>query len=387
MEARDFVDPNPAYWAEYSNLQHVKHALVREYLNGWFPKLGFWAGRILYVDTHAGRGRHKTGQPGSPLVALATLMEHKARDRILARSEVVFAFIDRDSENARLLQAELHRSFPDCPARIRANVYAYDCEEVLREAIGYLRQTGQKMAPSFVFVDPYGFKVPMSLLRDLMTFERVELFVNVMWRHLFMGLRRARSQLAWERTMDFIFGESRWQPAATSDDFEAAATETIGLVRSTVGARWVTPIRMLGHNRTTKYMLLHLTNHPEGRDLMKDVRWKVCPSYDGVFVARTAEHPAQLDLGIRPEPDRPALRRWLTSQLGGAPLRWTSLVARVRETDWLTPHVWSEVQDLRSRGRLAAGSHAGRLSQKADPLLSLIPEGPRRPTPKRRASQ
>lgn len=47
-------DSNPSYWAEYTNLQHVKHALIQEYLKGWFPKLGFWSGRIVYLDTHAG---------------------------------------------------------------------------------------------------------------------------------------------------------------------------------------------------------------------------------------------------------------------------------------------------------------------------------------------
>ena len=50
-------DPNPAYWEQYGPFQHVKHELIRCYLNGWYPKLGTWARRVLYVDTHAGRGR------------------------------------------------------------------------------------------------------------------------------------------------------------------------------------------------------------------------------------------------------------------------------------------------------------------------------------------
>jgi len=50
-------DPNKTYWDEYTNLQHTKHRLIHEYLNGWFPKLGSCCGRILYVDTHAGRGK------------------------------------------------------------------------------------------------------------------------------------------------------------------------------------------------------------------------------------------------------------------------------------------------------------------------------------------
>jgi hypothetical protein len=49
-------DPNPAYWEQYGPFQQVKHELIRCYLNGWYPKLGTWARRVLYVDTHAGRG-------------------------------------------------------------------------------------------------------------------------------------------------------------------------------------------------------------------------------------------------------------------------------------------------------------------------------------------
>lgn len=64
--ASDTVDTNPNYWAEYTNLQQVKHDLIRNYLGGWFPKLGFWAGRVVYLDTHAGRGAYVSGQLGSP---------------------------------------------------------------------------------------------------------------------------------------------------------------------------------------------------------------------------------------------------------------------------------------------------------------------------------
>jgi three-Cys-motif partner protein len=104
------ADPNPEYWREYSNLQHVKHALIREYLKGWFPKmaLGPWGcSRLLYIDTHAGRGKHLNGQLGSPLVALRTLLDHQSRDRMLQHTEVHYFFIERDDENATALKQEL----------------------------------------------------------------------------------------------------------------------------------------------------------------------------------------------------------------------------------------------------------------------------------------
>ena len=95
----DMADPNPTYWESYSNLQHVKHELIRRYLGGWFPKLGSWARRVIYVDTHAGRGRHARGELGSPLVALKTLLSHSHLDRLLRSSEFVFYFIERDERN------------------------------------------------------------------------------------------------------------------------------------------------------------------------------------------------------------------------------------------------------------------------------------------------
>lgn len=100
------VDINPEYWEEYSNLQRQKHELIRCYLGGWFPKLGSWAGRVLYLDTHAGRGKHLKGL-GSPLVALDTLLKHAYRDKLLQKSEFVFIFIEKDESNLASLKKEI----------------------------------------------------------------------------------------------------------------------------------------------------------------------------------------------------------------------------------------------------------------------------------------
>ena len=99
--------PNETYWEEYTNLQHVKHKIIKEYLNGWFPKLGFWSGKIIYIDTHAGKGKYSSGKDGSPIVALKTFLEHKSREKILERSEIVLFFIERNQQNAESLQSVL----------------------------------------------------------------------------------------------------------------------------------------------------------------------------------------------------------------------------------------------------------------------------------------
>src|SRR5512145_2006776 len=81
-----FQDPE-AFGRHGRRSRHVKHELIRCYLNGWYPKLGAWARRVLYVDTHAGRGRYESGDPGSPVLALQTLLRHSYREKLLNASE------------------------------------------------------------------------------------------------------------------------------------------------------------------------------------------------------------------------------------------------------------------------------------------------------------
>jgi len=141
-------DPNPAYWEQYGPFQHVKHELIRCYLNGWFPKLGTWAGRVLYVDTHAGRGRYESGDPGSPLVALQTLLNHSYRDKLLTASEFNFLFIERDPANLAALETELDRLRP-LPARVNVSTSEGDAFERLSSILGDLRRDRARMAPAF----------------------------------------------------------------------------------------------------------------------------------------------------------------------------------------------------------------------------------------------
>jgi three-Cys-motif partner protein len=375
-----YVDPNPDYWDDYTNLQHTKHTLVREYLNGWFPKLGFWAGRIVYIDTHAGRGRHETGDLGSPLVALTTFLSHSSRDSILDHSDIQFIFIERDEENAAALQDELAaleeqlRALGKRRSKVAFEVYPGDCEQVLEKALDYLRSRRQRTAPSFIFVDPYGFKVSCALLRDLMTFERVELFVNVMWRHFYMGMCRAQTQKGWDETVAWILDDTDWQHQIACEDFDECASRTLDFIQRKLGAKWQTPVRMLGANNATEYLLVHFTNHGEGRDLMKEVGWKVCPAYDGSFVARKSDSPDQMGLGFPPEPDRRRVTDWVVSNLRDHPMRWKELLDRARSTNWLDKHVNAVVRDLRKSGMIQPRDFAPPFQPARNPLLSLSDE-------------
>ena len=197
---------------------------------------------------------------------------------------------------------------------------------------------------------------------------RVELFVNLMWRELDMAVMRARSDTAMARVVDLVFDGSDWREGIDAGTSDKRADQAVDLLARKLSGRWATVVRMLGDNRATRYMLLHLTNHDEGRDLMKECAWKVCP--DGSFLVRKGDDPRQQVL-ISPRADLGPLRTWVLEQLSAGPLRWTDLHEKARPTVWRDTHVNEVVRGLRKSKEITATQFQGTFSIKANPLLSL----------------
>jgi three-Cys-motif partner protein len=395
------ADSNPEYWDDYSNLQHVKHELIREYLKGWFPKLTLGptgCRRLLYIDTHAGRGKHRSGQLGSPLVALTTLLEHTSRSAILKNTEVHFYFIEGNDENAIALRTELAGHV--LPQNVVAEVESGDCFQIIESAVGDMEKGGKRLPPAFIFVDPYGFKLPGDLLRKLLSYPKVELFVNVIWRELDMAIQQVRggaiilqpegkelnlfdserdlereratsqrreiSRASLETTLDSVFDGDTWR-GITADGADSRAEQCAELFRQMTGAKWGTYLRMLDNQRV-RYFLLHLTKHPDGRDLMKECMWKVCPG--GGFYASKSEDPRQAIL-LQPEPDFRPLHHWVVEHVSAGPKRWQTLTTEVREELWLGKHLNSVIKAMKKNDEIVADEYTGQFAQTNNPRLSL----------------
>jgi hypothetical protein len=227
------------------------------------------------------------------------------------------------------------------------------------------------MAPAFLFVDPYGFKIPGPLLRDLMKAGRVELFINVMWRELDMLIQqRPATGTPHAQTLDEIFGSDAWRTEVVGDGMDDRLDRAIPLLARGVGAKWWTPaVRMVTGGQATRYVLLHLTNSDDGRDLIKECAWSVSPT--GEFMVRRSDNPDQQFL-IRPEPDLRPLRDWIVRQLSHRPRRWHDVNEAVRPEWWLPKHVNAVVRELKREGIIGADEVAGRrFGAAGNPLLRL----------------
>lgn len=359
------TDSNSKYWDEYSNLQHTKQLLIKHYLQGWFPKIGTYARKIIYFDTHAGRGNYTNGETGSPLTALTTLLEHNHRDRLLANCEVYFYFIEETQENYDQLCEKLKEI--EIPQNIHIRKDCGDCFTIMKAVVDDLKNSKSSLAPSFIFIDPYGFKIPGELMRQLLAFEGVELFVNIIWRELNMAMSDSHTE-GMHNTVSSVFCGDEWKQAVVASDLNERAEQAVNLLKDKLGAKWGTYIRMRGDNGATRYLLLHLTNHDAGRELMKDCIWKVCP--DGGFDARKSDSIQQYVL-ITPEPDLRPLQEWVLGKLANGQKRWSELLDDLRAELWRGPHLTKVLGKLRKSKQIVAEDYQGRFGPKANPILKL----------------
>ena len=106
---------DPVLWP-LDDHTRAKHRVLRAYLNAWLPVMGQQAQkvirltneppRLLLVDGFAGPGRYETGEEGSPLIMLKTLLDHDAFER-MSGVEFNHLFIEHDARRVAHLETEL----------------------------------------------------------------------------------------------------------------------------------------------------------------------------------------------------------------------------------------------------------------------------------------
>ena len=251
-----------------------KHLVLRSYLDGWFPILSRWNGRLLFVDGFAGPGEYLGGERGSPLVALECVRRHRDEGR-LPGIEVVCLFIESDRARARHLRGLLRRE--PTIADTEVQVLDGDFDESMTEILDRVDDQNAALAPAFVMIDPFGPKgSPMNLIGRVLENDKSECLVSFMYE----PIRRFHRQLAFGPTLDALFGTTEWRQSSTIADETQRKQFLHSLFADQLkqhGARFVIPFELWKGNRHI-YTLYFATGSLKGCDLMKKSIWKVDPS-------------------------------------------------------------------------------------------------------------
>jgi three-Cys-motif partner protein len=161
----------------------VKHLILRRYLEAWLPVMASQNGRIHFLDGFAGPGQYEEGEKGSPLIALETLILHPHFRKPLNQQEVLLTFIEKDENRAEALKAAL--AAYEVPKWIKVSVLSGEFAPLMRGVLETFEAEGKQLAPTFAFLDPFGFKgIPLDLIGQIARNPSCECFITFMYEEI-----------------------------------------------------------------------------------------------------------------------------------------------------------------------------------------------------------
>jgi three-Cys-motif partner protein len=287
----------------------AKHAILRRYLQAWIPILSSAHGRVVYIDGFAGPGVYSRGEDGSPVIAVKSALEHASR----IRGEIAFLFVELDPERKQSLERSVGAL--TLPSKFRVTIHLGKCDDAINGLLDDLDRSGSKLAPTFAFLDPFGFShTPFSLVKRLMGHRGCEVLITFMYEEI----NRFLSQEQVPQHFDALFGCAAWAQArqlSVPSQRRAFLRDLYrGQLEREAGATFVRSFEMLNQDNRTDYLLFFGTRSIEGLKKMKEAMWKVDET--GTFQFSDATDPDQTVLFQR-GPDIPDLRRRLLDAFRG----------------------------------------------------------------------
>jgi three-Cys-motif partner protein len=327
----------------------AKHYLLRRYLQAWLPIMSSWQGRLVLIDGFAGPGVYEAGQPGSPIIMLNAYLDHDARDRI--DSELIFVFIEQDKRRAAKLEHEIEK-LGKLPKNVKVQVIPDSYENAFSGVLDDVEQRGAKLAPTFAFLDPFGYSdAPMTLTGRFLRFDRCEVLIYVPIRTVNRWLRREGQ----ENAMTLLFGTKNWANAVAIEDGQERIRFLHDLfyeqLKRDCGLAYVRSFEIVTAARNSGYHLFFGTNHELGLLKMKERMWDVDPVRGRRFKDSTS---AQAIVLFEPEPDLDPLRDALRARFGESPFTIDDAERfALIETPYLPRHLKKPIfKPLEAEGKL-----------------------------------
>ena len=134
-------------------------------------------------------------------------------------------------------------------------------------------------------IDPYGHPLTLPIINKILSRQRTEALITLMWYRVNMDLGNPTVQ----PNVDRLFGDQQWrQQPFMGQKGIARENGFLGYFVSKLRAKYVLPFR-IGYDpedkvkgERTKYYLLHASNNPSAVLLMKEVMWPLGDE-DGTF--------------------------------------------------------------------------------------------------------
>jgi three-Cys-motif partner protein len=362
------ADSDPKKWVMAGHTR-AKHQILTKYLGAWFPIISKFSGRVLYIDGFAGRGRYDDGSEGSPQLAMRTLIEHPILAQ-RAKTQFLFMFIEKNAANAASLETELQKLEDSgvVPPNVLWQVVNGSFDTEMQQLCARLREQGKNRAPTFAFIDPFGYtKFPMDLLVELAQSPATELFINFMVGFIQRFIKRegqedAITQLYGKEVADVLRGV-----VGEDKRIEQLVEVYMHTLREKTGLQYLQRFYLLNNTGNVSYAMVHATNHPLGLKKMKAAMWEADPSGRYQFSDRMD---GEVVLFVT-DPDLTPLKGAIRAQfrgrqkMGAAEVReWTELTTPFREK-----HATAVLKEFEQSGVIAV--HREKKVQQFGPAVTF----------------
>ena len=249
----------------------AKHKILEEYLKAWAPIIGRCEQRIVYIDGFAGPGKYKNGENGSPIIAINTIRNNS---NLKESTEVIFWFIEKDKKRSEVLKQTLKNQF-NMPTNMKYVVDNSEFENSLCSQLDNLEKQKQALAPTFAFLDPFGYSgFPMKLIQRLLQHNKSEVLITFMsgFVNRFLEPRYENAIMRLYDTKDFL-------QAKSIKKTEKRITFLLQLyaqkLKEQEGALFVRTFEMKSNDDQVIYHLIFGTKHWKGLEVMKKSMMKV----------------------------------------------------------------------------------------------------------------
>lgn len=296
----------------------AKHEILRKYLDAWLPIMTRWNGRVLYIDGFAGPGEYIGGKDGSPIIAIKAVLEHKAN----IKSEIIMIFIEADKERGEYLKQKVNSL--NIPSNIKTECIRAKFDETLTEIFKYLDEQKSRLAPAFVFIDPFGFTgIPFSLIKRIMQNERCEVLINFMYEEINRFIDDKKLWLSLIET----FGTDKWKEMISEKDPRKRVELLHAIYKEQLekeaGIKFVHSFKMVNKVNKTDYFLFFGTNNIAGLKKMKEAMWRVDKS--GLFQFSDATYNPSQPMLFEIEPNYSQLKKNLLKEFKGKSISITEI--------------------------------------------------------------
>jgi len=254
----------------------AKHIILRKYLYAWLPIISRYNGRVIYVDGFAGPGEYIGNKDGSPVIAIKAVIEHKLRP--LMKAEFRFLFIEIYKDRCNHLEQVLSRLKIPPDVKIDIKIKCGEFHKELGQLLDKIEKDNLTLAPTFVFIDPFGFSgVPIDLIKRIMSKPKCEVLITFMYEDIIRWLKVPSNATH----LDALFGSEDWRKIDENKELstEERVYEFHNLYQSQLKEcakiKFIRSFMMVNKYNKPDYFLFFGTNNILGLEKMKEAMWKV----------------------------------------------------------------------------------------------------------------